>query len=96
VNHIESSTGDNNMRAIQLDLPFQPRIAAGKRDKRITIACSDDFKTFVSSICRLTGENESELGHRYFLQGIKDDIGRIFMAEPHLDKKLSELLHKKF
>jgi hypothetical protein len=83
-------------KPIQLMLDFQPRIASGKRTERLTVTCSSDFKGFVDMICRLTGESVSEIGHRYFLHGIKEDVGRIFMAEPHLDKRLSDLLHKNF
>ena len=83
------------MNPYQMQIDFTPRVAAGKKTARLTLTCSDSLKTFVDTICNVTGENASELLHRYTLQGLKDDIGRIFMAEPHIDKKLSELLHKK-
>ena len=81
---------------LQLQLNFQsPQLSIGKRTERLTVTCSAELKNIVETICRMTGETVSEAGHRYFLAGLKDDIGRIFMAEPHLDKTLSNLIAKK-
>lgn len=80
----------------QLSINFSPPHLAGKKTERLTITCSNEFKQVVDMVCRLTGQSISELGQRYFIDGIKNDLGTIFMAEPHLDKKLSDLITKKF
>ena len=80
----------------QLKLDFTPRHLSGKKTQRLTITCSDEFKSVVDLICRLTNQSVSELGQRYFIDGIKNDLGAVFMAEPHLDKKLSQLITKNF
>ena len=80
---------------MQMSFNFAPRITTGKRTERLTITCSHEFKQFVEQICKITNESISEIGQRYFIEGIRDDVGNIFMSEPHLSKPLSELLHKK-
>ena len=80
---------------VQLQLNFQPAAAAGKRTERLTVTASTDFKGLVDALCRVTGETISELGHRYFVNGLRDDIGNLFLAEPHLDKRLVDLFNKK-
>jgi len=79
----------------QLPLSFGPSpLTHGKKTERLTITCSSEFKQIVDTICRLTGESVSEAGQRWFLEGIKSDLGAVFAAEPHLDKRLSQLLAK--
>ncbi len=83
--------------SLQLKLDFgRPRIMAGKRSQRLTVTCSDEFREVVDLVCKMTDETISELGFRYFLDGIRGDLGRLFMAEPHLDQTLTELIRKKF
>ena len=77
----------------QLKLDFsKPRIVQGKKTERLTITCSTEFKSVVDLLCRLTGQSVSELGQRYFIAGMQNDLGNVFMAEPFLEKKLSSLL----
>jgi len=80
---------------MQLKIDFSPPIATGKKTERITVTCSSEFKSIVDLISRLSGQSVSELGQRYFISGIQNDLGTFFMAEPHLDKKLSQLITKK-
>ena len=81
----------------QLSIPFGASpIMSGKKTERLTITCSTEFKSLVDLVCKFTGQSVSEIGHRYFIEGIKGDLGNMFMAEPHLDKKLSDILSKKF
>ncbi len=42
----------------------------------------------------LTDSTKTEMGYRYFIEGIKKDIGDIFGIEPYLDKTLREVLRK--
>ena len=68
----------------------------GKKLKRIGAACSEDFKDLLDLVCRLRGSTESELTFEYVLRGIREDLGNVFMAEPHLDKTLREAIRKFF
>lgn len=77
----------------QLKLDFSsPRIIQGKKTQRLTITCSDEFKSVVDLLCRLTGQSVSEIGQRYFLSGMQNDLGNVFMAEPFLERKLHDLI----
>lgn len=79
----------------QLKLPLnKTSISTGKKDQRITITCSEKFKELVDFIAKLTDANPSELGQRYFLEGMMKDMGQMFMTEPHLEKTLREILQK--
>lgn len=79
----------------QLSLDFsKPRIAQGKKTERVTITCSSEFKQVIDLVCRISDVSISELGQRYFLRGIQNDLGTIFMAEPHLEKTLGQLLRR--
>lgn len=81
---------------IPLNLTFnQPRIVSGKREKRISITCSDEFKSVLELVARIQDSNPSEIGFRYLLEGIKNDLGNMFIAEPQLDSTLREILAKK-
>lgn len=78
--------------AQQLTLDFRPRAITGKKTQRITITCSPDFKSIIEKIANIQDTDASKLGHRYFVEGIQRDLGTIFMAEPHLDSKLKDIL----
>lgn len=66
----------------------------GKKDNRISIACSEDFKDFFKLMIKARGSTESELAYEYILKGIQGDLASVFMASPHLDKALREVLAK--
>jgi hypothetical protein len=79
----------------QLTLSLGPRpagIADGKKLSRIPIACSDDLKGFVESMAKAQGVSVSEMCHRYIIQGLQNDLGAVFLQEPHLDKRLRDLM----
>lgn len=78
----------------QLTLKFGPmaQITDGKKLARIPIACSEELKGFVDSMARAQGVSTSEMCHRYIIQGLQGDLGAVFMSEPHLDKKLRDLM----
>ena len=80
---------------MQLNLDFsQVPIHEGKKDSRISVACSEDFKNFFKLMIIARGSTESELGYEYILKGIQADLASVFMASPHLDKTLRDLLAK--
>ena len=68
----------------------------GKKTERITITCSGEYKDFVDLFCRVRGATVSEICHRYILEGMRADLATLFMAQPHLDKSLRDILEKKF
>jgi len=78
----------------QMQLSFNNTVSSGKKDQRITITCSEKFKELVDFISNLTDSTASEMGQRYFLDGMMKDLGQMFMAEPHLEKSLREILNK--
>lgn len=83
----------------QLKIDFSPRPLAddpGKKTDRITVTCSSEYKEFVDLFCRVRGISTSELCHRYILEGMRGDLANLFMAQPHLDKKLKDILKKNF
>lgn len=81
----------------QLTLDFSKRsIAAedGKKERRITITCSEEFKEFFDLMVKARRLTASELGYEYLLDGMKDDLSSVFLARPHLDKSLRELMKR--
>lgn len=84
----------------QLKLDFSARHPLipdpGKKTERLTFTCSSEYKEFFDLFCRVQGSNISELCHRYILDGMKADLANMFMAQPHLDSTLTEILKKKF
>lgn len=85
---------------MQINLDFSPNpinnIDPAKKSERIAVACSTEFKDFFQMFCKITHTNESELGYRYILDGMKNDLANIFIAQPHLDKSLADILRKRF
>ncbi len=67
----------------------------GKKTERIPFTCSSEFKEFLELFARVLDITVSELCNRYVLEGMRSDLGSLFMAQPHLDKTLRELLAKK-
>jgi hypothetical protein len=70
-------------------------IVTGPLTETITIPCSKQFKELVDLVCKLTDKEISELGHRYVLEGMIEDIKNYFSVEPFLDKSLREVLKKR-
>jgi hypothetical protein len=78
---------------MQTNLDFsKPHLQEGKKDFRIPVAVSPELKEFVEMMSRVQDTSVSELGHRYFVEGLQRDVASRFMREPHLDKTLRELL----
>lgn len=84
------------MPSNQLKLDFsQSHISHdGKKEKRIPVAVSEELKEFVELMSRKQSVSVSELTHRYIVEGLKNDVAKIFMPEPHLDKTLRDVLEK--
>jgi hypothetical protein len=84
------------MSKIQLNLDFSAvqHPSDGKKLEKIPVACSDELKSFVSKMADLQKITVSELAHRYIVEGLKEDVVRLFIPEPHLDKSLRDLLSK--
>lgn len=76
----------------QMTLDFSRRITNGKRTERITVSSSEEFRTILDMVAERFGETRAELAFRYILEGLQRDIGKVFMAELHSDKPISEFL----
>lgn len=82
---------------MQLDIDFKPKPInkdPGKHTERLTITCSSEYKEFVDLFCKIQKMTTSELCHRYILEGMKNDLADIFIAQPHLDKSLRKILEQ--
>jgi len=81
---------------MQLNLDFHKKpildVDPNKKTERVAVACSTEFKDFFKMFCTILKSNESELAYRYILEGMKEDLANIFMAQPHLDKSLRDIL----
>ena len=81
----------------QLTLDFSRKILTtddGKKSCRISITCSEQFKEFFDLMVKARQSTVSELGYEYLLDGMKDDLSSVFLAQPHLDKSLRELMKR--
>ena len=78
------------MRAKTIDFNRAPD--TGEIAERVTIGCSGEYKTFVELFASVRECTVSELCHRYVLDGMREDLANLFMAQPHLNKSLREIL----
>jgi len=79
------------MRQLTLDFSAKP-IISGKKRQRLAIPCSDEFLAILDILSAKFGTTRAELAFSYVLDGMQKSLGNAFMAEPHLDKKLSDIL----
>ena len=80
---------------LQLPLEWQRApVLTGKREKVVSFTCSENFKDLLDQIVKIQNTDLSKLGLRYFVEGMSRDIGTMFIAEPHLDIKLKDILDK--
>ena len=77
---------------LTLQFPVANPIVNGKKLARIPVACSDEFKSWVQNMAKLQGSDVSTICHRYILEGMQRDLGTVFMAEPHADKRLRDFM----
>ena len=78
---------------MQLTLDFdRPKFDVGKKTERLTITCSTDFKDFVTRLANMQNTTPAELLYKYALEGMRDDMAKVFMPFPHLDKTLRDIL----
>ena len=79
----------------QISINFNPGpIATGKKADRVTFTCSSSFGGILQKEADMLGTTRSELAFQFVLEGMQRTLGTIFMAEPHSDKKVSELLKR--
>ncbi len=79
---------------IPIDFTGHRHPEEGKKLDRIPVAASEELKSFVTKMASMQRISTSELVHRYIVEGLKEDIVRLFIPEPHLDKSLREILDK--
>jgi hypothetical protein len=79
------------MDQLRLDFSAKP-IISGKKRQRIAIPCSDEFLSILDILSTKFGTTRAELAFNYVLEGMQKSLGNAFMAEPHLDKSLRQLL----
>ena len=73
-------------------IDFNQAPDTGEIAERVTIGCSVEYKAFVELFASVRECTVSELCHRYVLDGMREDLANLFMAQPHLDKSLREIL----
>lgn len=77
----------------QLSFDFSAKpIVSGKKRQRLAIPCSDEFLTMLDTLSSMMGVSRAELAFGFVLEGMQKSLGNAFMAEPHLDKKLRDVL----
>lgn len=79
------------MRQLAIDFKPQPMIS-GKKLSRLTVACSEEFLEILDRLARMHRLSRAEFAHALIVEGMQKSLGSVFMAEPHLEKRLSELL----
>lgn len=81
----------------QLKLDFsRPSISidSGKKTERITITASSDLKEFIDLFAVKLGLSVSELGAKYFIEGLQRDLGSMLLIQANEQKTLADLLKK--
>lgn len=79
------------MRQLAIDFTPKPMIS-GKKLSRLTVPCSEEFLDIFDKLAQMNRMSRAEFGHFLLLDGMQKALGNVFMSEPHLDKRLSELL----
>ena len=79
---------------MKLDFSIRP-IVSGKKLMRLAIPCSEEYLKALDLLAGMVGETRATLAHKFVLEGMQKTLGVVFMAEPHQDKKLRELLEKR-
>lgn len=82
------------MQQLKLDFSAKP-IVSGKKRQRLSIPCSDEFLSFVDMLSKMVGKTRAELAFEFVLEGMQRTLGNVFMAEPHMEKQLRDLLGKR-
>lgn len=82
------------MQQLKLDFSSKP-IVSGKKNQRLAIPCSDEFLAFVDLLSKMVGKSRAELAFDFVLEGMQRTLGNVFMAEPHMEKKLRDLLKER-
>ena len=77
---------------LSLDFSKTPSVDVGKKTERIPCAVSSDLKDFLDLFCSQTGITRSELIAKYITEGLQRDIAQRFLAQPHLNKSLSQII----
>lgn len=79
---------------MQLNFDFSRRIPPpeGKKTERLTVPCSTEFKEFLQKLAAMQQVTVAELLYRYALDGMREDLSKVFLTFPHLDKKLRDVL----
>ncbi len=81
------------MKQLAIDFTPQP-IMTGKKTERLAVPCSPEFIQFLDMLARLHNRTRAELAFDFILEGMQRALGNAFMAEPFLEKQLSELMSK--
>ena len=77
-------------------VPSQSEVLNGKKNDRISIACSHEFKTRLNQIAqtvsRMKGKEitPGELAYYYLKHGLENDLGKIFMLHGDLERFLND------
>lgn len=80
---------------MQLNLNFSTKpIVSGKKTERLAVPCSEEFLKFLDLLSELLDTSRAELAFQFVLDGMQKALGNAFMAEPHLEKSLKDILNK--
>jgi hypothetical protein len=66
----------------------------GKKTEPIITRVPADFKTIFQIILKKRKLDESSLARLYLIEGVKKDLGELFILESNLSKSLGEILSK--
>ena len=81
-------------KQLNLDFSSRPSLIDGKKEQRISIAGSDEFKHVVELISVKYGTSASEYCYEAVVEKLQKDFGTIFLMQPQLNKPLCEILKK--
>lgn len=79
---------------LKLDFSSTPSIIDGKKEHRISIAGSEEFKHIVELISAKFKTSASEYCYEAVVEKLQKDFGTIFLMQPNLNKPLREILEK--
>lgn len=83
---------------MQFKMDFSPKqIPAdfGKKIDRIPVSCSPEFKELFQLFVKYTqSESDSQLGFRYLVEGMQNDLSTVFIKNPEIIQFIKNQLKK--
>lgn len=81
---------------LKLDFSKISTIDNGKKLKRLSFTASDDLQEFLDMLVDKLGTDRSNYIYNAVVEKMRQDLAKLLLPQPHLNKSLSEILKNGF